>query len=134
MYAWTGRLCAAAHSSLASSTAEAPSESGVELPAVIVPSAPPNTGLSLASFSTLESGRRFWSRSRPRNGTTRSSRKPVSYAAARLRELVLLLAGDPPLLGHDRRVLTHREAGARLGVLRDLRDDLLRSEPRQRLQ
>ena len=40
----------------ASSTAEAPSVSGVELPAVIVPSAPPNTGLSFASFSTDESG------------------------------------------------------------------------------
>ena len=44
---------------LARSTAEAPSESGVELPAVIVPSGPPNTGLSLASFSTVLSGRRF---------------------------------------------------------------------------
>ena len=57
-----------AHSSLASSTVEAPSESGVELPAVIVPSSPPKTGLSFASFSTVESGRRFWSRSRPRKG------------------------------------------------------------------
>jgi hypothetical protein len=36
--------------------AEAPSDSGVELPAVIVPSGPPNTGFSFASFSMLESG------------------------------------------------------------------------------
>ena len=40
----------------ASSTAEAPSVNGVELPAVIVPFSPPNTGLSFASFSTDESG------------------------------------------------------------------------------
>src|ERR1041384_3080600 len=53
---WANRW--AAHSSLASSTTEAPSLSGVELPAVMVPSAPPNTGLSLASFSVLESRRR----------------------------------------------------------------------------
>ena len=61
-----GRSRCFAHSSLASSTAEAPSLSGVELAAVIVPSSPPKTGPSLASFSGEESGRRFWSRSRPR--------------------------------------------------------------------
>jgi hypothetical protein len=68
-----------AHSSLASSTTAAPSLSGVELPAVIVS---PNTGSSFASFSALESGRRFWSRSSPAYGVTRSSKKPRSYAAA----------------------------------------------------
>ncbi len=66
---------AVAHSSLASSTTAAPSDSGVELPAVIVS---PNTGLSFASLSVLESGRRFWSRSSPRYGVTRSSKKPRS--------------------------------------------------------
>ena len=40
----------------ASSTADAPSDSGVELPAVIVPFSPPKTGLSFASFSDDESG------------------------------------------------------------------------------
>jgi hypothetical protein len=50
----------------------------VELPAVIVPLSPPNTGFSVASFSTEVSGRRFWSRVRPRKGVTRSSKKPRS--------------------------------------------------------
>ncbi len=58
--------------------------SGVEFAAVIVAASPrPKTGLSLASFSSVVSARRFWSRSRPWNGVTRSSRKPRSYAAAR---------------------------------------------------
>ena len=64
-----------AHASLESSTTAAPSDSGVELAAVIVS---PKTGLSLASLSVLESGRRFWSRSSPRYGVTRSSKKPRS--------------------------------------------------------
>ena len=65
-YARIGRPRSFAHSSDASSTAEAPSDSGVELPAVIVPFSPPKTGLSFASFSSDVSGRRFWSRSSPR--------------------------------------------------------------------
>src|SRR5450631_286351 len=44
----------------------------------------PNTGVSRASFSTDVSGRRFWSRVSPRYGVRRSSKKPRSYAAARL--------------------------------------------------
>ena len=56
--------CACAHSSVASSATEAPSVSGVELPAVIVasPFFTPNTGLSVASFSGDELGRRLSSR------------------------------------------------------------------------
>ena len=78
------RSCSEAHASELSSTAEAPSVSGVELPAVIVaPSPLPKTGLSFASDSTVESGRRLESRSSPRNGVTWSSKKPASYAAAR---------------------------------------------------
>ena len=58
--------------------------SGVEFAAVMVAAAPlPNTGLSFASFSSDESARRFWSRSRPLNGVTRSSWNPRSYDAAR---------------------------------------------------
>ena len=77
--------CCSAHSSEDSSTVEAPSVSGVELAAVIVAASPlPKTGLSLASFSSEESARRFWSRSRPLNGVIRSSWKPRSYDAARL--------------------------------------------------
>ncbi len=70
----------------ASSTVDAPSVSGVELPAVIVAgvsSRLPNTGLSAASLSIEVSGRRFASRTRPRYGVMRSSKKPASYAAAR---------------------------------------------------
>ena len=44
-------------------------------------------------------------------------------------ELVLLLAADPPLGGHDRGVLAHRQPGAGLGVAGDLRDELLRAQP-----
>ena len=49
-------------------------------------------------------------------------------------ELVLLLTADPPLARHQRRVLAHREAGARLRVLRDRGHDLLRPQLRQRTQ
>src|SRR5665648_307982 len=61
--------------------AEAAAVNGVELPAVIVAGEPrclPNTGGSAASFSREVSGRRFASRVRPRNGVTRSSKKPAS--------------------------------------------------------
>ena len=61
----------------ASSTAEAPSLSGVELAAVIVPSGPPKTGFSFASFSTSESARRFWSRSRPQVGDDQIVEEPA---------------------------------------------------------
>ena len=99
----TGRSCAAAHSSLASSTVEAPSVSGVELPAVIVAVGPePKTGRSVASFSSEESGRRVSSRVRPQE-----RRHQVVEEAALVRggevavagrgELVLGLAGDAPL-------------------------------------
>ena len=58
---------------------EAPSVSGVELPAVIVASSPlPKTGLSLASFSIEESGRRLRSRETPMKLVMRSSWKPSS--------------------------------------------------------
>jgi hypothetical protein len=50
---------------------------------------------------------------------------------ARGRELVLRLARDAVLLRRDRRVLAHREAGPRLGVARDVRDDVLRAHLRQ---
>src|SRR5947209_3940428 len=64
MCASTGNDRSAAHSSLASSTVAAPSDSGVELPAVIVASGPsPNTGFSFASFSGEEPQR---PRRRPR--------------------------------------------------------------------
>ena len=55
-------------------TAEAPSFSGEEFPAVTVPSAA-NAGLSLASASRLVSGRRLSSRRRsvPATGTTQPS-------------------------------------------------------------
>ena len=43
----------------------------------------PKTGLSEPSFSRLVSGRRFASRVSPRYGVIRSSKKPLSYAAAR---------------------------------------------------
>ena len=51
----------------------------------LVPDVPPwpKTGLRVASFSTELSGRRFWSRSSPRYGEMRSSKKPRSYASAR---------------------------------------------------
>ena len=42
------------------------------------PSPLPKTGLSVESFSIEESGRRLLSRARPRNGVTRSSKKPRS--------------------------------------------------------
>ena len=63
-----------AQSSDASSTADAPSVSGVLLPAVSVPPGPrSNTGLSFASCSRLVSVRMLLSRLTPWNSTTRSS-------------------------------------------------------------
>ena len=64
------RLCSAAHCSEVISTAEAPSVSGVELPAVMVASPAsflPKTGFRLPSFSTVESGRMLLSLVRPLN-------------------------------------------------------------------
>jgi len=65
-------LRSAAHSGVASSTALAPSVSGVLLPAVSVPSAA-KLGRSLASFSALLSARILLSLFSPRYSTTRSS-------------------------------------------------------------
>jgi cobalt-zinc-cadmium resistance protein CzcA len=42
----------------------------------------PKAGLSFASFSTVESARRLLSRSKPKNGVIKSSKKPSSYAFA----------------------------------------------------
>ena len=72
--------CAWAHSWLASRQAEAPSVSGVELPAVRVPrpDALSKAGLSVASLSIEVSGRRMLSRETPRKLTTRSSKNPRS--------------------------------------------------------
>ena len=52
---------------------------------------------------------------------------------ARRGELVLLLALEAPLLRHERGVLAHREAGARLGVAGEVGDDLRRADLRERL-
>jgi hypothetical protein len=49
-------------------------------------------------------------------------------------ELVLLLARDAPLRGHDRGMLAHRQPGAGFGVLGYVRDDLLGADLGQRLQ
>ena len=122
-----------AHSSEASRTAEAPSVSGVELPAVIVaPSPLPNTGLSVDEL--------LQRRVRPQvvvAGEAQERRHQVVEEAAVVGgghvlvradgELVLLLAADLPLLGGDRGVVAHRQAGARLGVARDLRHELARA-------
>ena len=63
----------AAPASLATSTAEAPSLSGEALPAVTVPSLT-KAGLSLASFSSVESARMPSSRAKLlRTGTTHGS-------------------------------------------------------------
>ncbi len=52
---------------------------------------------------------------------------------ARRGKLVLLLALEAPLLRHERGVLAHRKAGARLGVAREVGDDLARADLRERL-
>jgi hypothetical protein len=49
-------------------------------------------------------------------------------------ELVLLLAPDAVALGGDRLVLAHREAGAGLGVARDLGHDLARPQVAEELE
>jgi len=70
-----------AHSGDESSTTDAPSDSGVEFPAVIVAGTSrsfPNTGFSDASFSSEVSGRSDSSRASPRYGVIRPSKKPRS--------------------------------------------------------
>ena len=66
-------------------TQDAPSVSGVELPAVMVGLAffLPNTGFNDANFSNEISGRRLLSRVKPLNGVIKSSKKPSSYARAK---------------------------------------------------
>src|SRR3954447_25839516 len=49
-------------------------------------------------------------------------------------QLVLLLTRDAPLQRHLRRVLAHRQTGARLLVARDLRDDLAGAHAGERLE
>ncbi len=62
----------------------------------------PNTGLSVASLSTFESGRQVFVAGQPDNGVTRSCEEnPRSYAAAMFAglaagQLVLILAGRTP--------------------------------------
>src|SRR6266536_2111766 len=103
-YARTGRLCAAAHSSLASRTSAAPSVRGVELPAVLVAGQAQVRGEQVVEEAPLVGG----------------GQVPVRHE----RELVLLLAADVPLTGGQRGVLAHRQAGARLAVARRVRDEL----------
>ena len=49
-------------------------------------------------------------------------------------QLVLVLAGDAHALGGDRLVLAHREPGPRLGVARDLRDDVAGAQVAEQLE
>ena len=113
-----GRLRLRAHSSLASNTAEAPSVSGVELPAVSVPwpLRRSNAGLSVANFSTVLSARTLLSMVRPWYSlSTRSLKKPRFQAAPAFTwlsvgERILVGARDLPGLGHLLAVLAHRQA------------------------
>lgn len=50
------------------------------------------------------------------------------------RQQVLVLAGHAPLPGGDGRVLAHRQAGTRLGVARDVRDEVAGADGGQRLE
>ena len=101
-----------ARSSLAITSAAAPSLIPLELPAVTVPPSR-NAGLSAASFSTLVSGRGCSSRVTSPTGTSSSSKRPAVVrrrpALLRLeRERVLLLARDAVALGHVLARLAHR--------------------------
>ncbi|MNG23291.1 hypothetical protein D3C87_1714570 [compost metagenome] len=67
-----------AHSSLAKSTQDAPSVSGVEFPAVNVPFTLSKAGFNLANFSIELSFLRLLSLSNPLKGVIISSKKPSS--------------------------------------------------------
>ena len=101
-----------------SSSAEAPSFIGDELPAVTVPSLR-NTGFSVASFSSVVSARMFSSRSSSlASRSTSSANAPRSQAAPALRwlrerERVLLLARDAVPVGEDLGALAERRPSTR---------------------
>ena len=99
----------------------------------------PKTGLSLASFSTEESGRRFLSRSSAaeRRDQVVEEARVVRRGEVLVRrggELVLVLAGDLPLQRGQRGVVAHRQAGARLAVLRDRQADVAGADRGERLE
>jgi hypothetical protein len=131
-------------SSVIKSTAAPPSVSGLELPAVSVPSFA-NTGLSGASFSTLVSARTSVSAvtswpSGVWTADTSTSKRPRgdggggALVGAR-GELVLGLAGDPVAAGHALGGLAHELARGPLCDARPGRQDLLdRHELRQHRQ
>ena len=114
--------------------------SGVELPAVIVasPSLVPKTGLSVDSFSTVEPGRRLSSRVRPRNGVDEVVEEAAVVGSCHVLvagsgKFVLVLALDAEFLGSDRSVVTHRLAGARLAVARNLQAEHARTDVAEQL-
>ena len=93
-----------AHSSEASSTVDAPSVSGVELPAVMVAASPlPKTGLRVASFSTEESGPQVLVALEPAERRDQVVEEPArrtprrGAGAKRRRARPARLATDPPL-------------------------------------
>ena len=115
------RPCAAAQSSEASSTADAPSVSGVEFAAVSVPFSLSKAGLKLRDFFEADvlaqivvaehAGRRHDEIVEKARIVGR--RRPLVASKG---ELVLIGARDLPFLGHQLAMLPHGEAGARLGV------------------
>ena len=120
------RPCARAKSSEVTSTAAAPSVSGEEVPAVTVPSLS-NAGFS--SASPAERGLRPDAAVRstvaalPRIGTISAASCPAACAAAalrwlRVREFLLVAAGDLVLAGQILGCLAHRHVGLRVVAAR----------------
>src|SRR5690625_2526541 len=129
--------CSAAQSSLLSSTEEAPSVSGVELPAVMVASASsflPKTGLSLERDSMVESGQvRIPAHAEVSGGEVVEEAGVPGRGEVPVRghgELVLSLPGDVPCGGGDRLVLAHAQTRPRLARARGLRAEIGRTDLR----
>ena len=102
----------AARSSLAITSAAAPSFTPLEFPAVTVPPSR-NAGRSDASFSSVVSGRGCSSRSTSPTGTSSSAKRPASCAAAQRRWLSSANASwssreTAEALGHVLAGLAHR--------------------------
>ncbi len=129
-----------AQSSLASSTAAAPSVSGVLLPAVSVPALlVSNTGAAWPAFPPRYRRARCCRDPARRKGTTRSALNPDFHAAAARRWLCAAssscaCARDLPGLGHQLAALAHREARARFDHAGHHRLEMARAQPQPGLE
>ena len=93
----------------------------------------------MANFSSEVSARRLESRFRPRYGSQEVIKEPRcvggrEVAVAVEGKLILGFAGDLPLGGGQRLVLTHGQAGPRFAGIRRIGSEILGTDPAEDLE